>query len=47
MFGYWKRGVTNTSLDIDRLRAAKRALEAGAPLLELDEFENDEHGSRA
>lgn len=47
VFGYWKRGVTNTSLDIDRLRAARRALEAGAPLLELDEFGDDEHGSRA
>jgi NADPH-dependent ferric siderophore reductase len=39
VFGYWKRGVTNTRIDVARLRATQRVLAGGGELSELDDFD--------
>lgn len=39
VFGYWKRGMTNTRLDFARLRASRQALAAGGGLSDPDDFE--------
>lgn len=39
VFGYWKKGVTNTRIDIARLRAGQKILAEGRKLAELDDFE--------
>ncbi|WP_426936968.1 siderophore-interacting protein [Brevibacterium sp. LE-L] len=39
VFGYWKRGVTNTEIDSQRLHAYKELLSAGGNLDDLDDSE--------
>ena len=39
VFGYWKRGVSNTRLDIARLKATQKALQAGRSFGDTDDFE--------
>ncbi|WP_040905260.1 siderophore-interacting protein [Gulosibacter faecalis] len=39
VFGYWKRGMTNTRLDLARLRASQRVLATGGDLTDQDDFE--------
>lgn len=39
VFGYWKRGVTNTRLDVERLRATQRLLATGGTFADIDDFE--------
>lgn len=39
VFGYWKRGVSNTRLDIARLRATRQLLDEGRDLADLDDFD--------
>lgn len=39
VFGYWKRGVTNTEIDSHRLRAYQNHLAAGRNLEDLDDSE--------
>lgn len=39
VFGYWKRGMTNTRLDFARLRATRQALASGGGFSDTDDFE--------
>lgn len=39
VFGYWKRGVSNTRIDVARLQATSRALAEGRPFGDTDDFE--------
>lgn len=39
VFGYWKRGMTHTTLDVARLRATQRALDGGELFGSVDDFE--------
>jgi NADPH-dependent ferric siderophore reductase len=39
VFGYWKRGTTNTVIDLARLRATQQAMATGGTLVEIDDFE--------
>ncbi|WP_025133466.1 siderophore-interacting protein [Leucobacter sp. PH1c] len=38
VFGYWKRGTTNTEIDAKRLAAYEEALAAGGTVTELDDL---------
>ncbi|MGO1852755.1 MAG: siderophore-interacting protein [Microbacteriaceae bacterium] len=39
VFGYWKRGTTNTVLDVARLRATQEAMASGGEFVDIDDFE--------
>lgn len=41
VFGYWKRGVTNTRMDVARLRATHKILATGGTMDDVDDFEID------
>ncbi len=41
VFGYWKRGVTNTEIDAKRLAAYQAALAKDASVTELDDWDID------
>jgi hypothetical protein len=38
VFGYWKRGTTNTQIDAERLAAYEKVLASGGTVTELDDL---------
>ncbi len=42
VYGYWRRGTSNTSIDIQRLRMARDAIAEGVPMDKLEERMEEE-----
>ena len=41
VFGYWKRGISNTRIDLARLEAARASMDAGRSLFSTDDLDID------